>query len=484
MSAPGAEEAWLSAALPHDVDVDRLRPHVDPAEIDRMFDALSWQTFVALIWPVDPLERPAPSLADARGVPRWRTFRSGRELAPPHGLRPLPWSAARDASGVPARSPDVSDARFRFVPEPTQADGNVLWDQNGHRVMYEVLVNRVLFEFIVKHGLYSVEGQRAFAPSPVYMPPGLHWNKFPQGGQVLERDHERSGAIALKLAWKILGGGDDPRRFYTQSIPVEGDDGRVRRADAGLVGMHVAHKTQSSASWVWSTFEHVDALSADDALTGAVARPMFRDPGARKPANTVPEPDADGRRRTQVERIVPVSEMTESLNRQFRARLSEVGSVWRHYRLLGTQRMARTSYYRELHPIPRYLANPLFETYVPLERSSALCAHRAATLAVSPGGAAQDADFVFLLRRAAAAWQSLLELSAEESEQLRRESVASRALPRWLAARLSGRGLAFDERAQLQCVVPELEWLIADGARTLVVRSETGGGTAVYAPPP
>ena len=33
----------------------------------------------------------------------------------------------------------------------------------------------------------------------------------------------------------------------------------------GLVGMHVAHKTNTSTPWVWATFEHVDNLVVDKA---------------------------------------------------------------------------------------------------------------------------------------------------------------------------------------------------------------------------
>ena len=38
----------------------------------------------------------------------------------------------------------------------------------------------------------------------------------------------------------------------------------------GLVGLHIAHKTQHAPQWIWSTFEQVDNYKGPD--------PSFNDP--------------------------------------------------------------------------------------------------------------------------------------------------------------------------------------------------------------
>jgi hypothetical protein len=478
--SPRALDAPLSADLPHDVDSDLLRPGRDLASIDGMFDVLSWRTFVALVWPLQPDGTSAPSLAGA-GVPRWRTFRDVRDLVPPHGLRPWRWEVARDEKGVSLRNHEVTDPRFRFWPREAQADGNILWDQNGHPVRYEALVNRATFDHVVAHGLYQLEGQRQ--ARPVYLPQGLYWDKSPRGGQTRESDPARQGSITMKLAWKVLAPHDDPGRFYTQTIPVQDDPGGVQARRAGLVGMHVAHKTQSSASWVWSTFEHVDALDPHDRMTGWTGRPLFRDPDSLLPANVVPRPDPTGARRTQVGRVVPVSAATERLNQRFRSMLREAGSPWSHYRLLGTQRLARTRHYRESSPVPPQLSNPLFETYVPPERASAIAAHQAAALAASPeGGTSAASDFMFLLRRAVRPWARAGEIDIDPGGD-GPLGVAGAPLSPALVQGLCRHGLAPSEDAQLEWLVPALEWLVVDRDRTLVLRRESSAALTLYYPP-
>jgi hypothetical protein len=469
----GGQIPGLSSALPHDVDIDTLHAGSDPDDVQEAFDVFSWESFVALVWPVNADGTPGPSLVAAQRVPRWRTFRDARELTPPHGLRPFSWASGRDARGVPLRNHGVSDARFSWVARSVQSDGKTLWDRNGQPVYYQSLVNEPLFDYVVTHGLYSVDGQRAFAPRPTYLPPGLYWNKDPSTGeQVVERAPSRSGSIALKAAWKVLGEDDDAGRFHVSSIPVRSAAGTVAEVEAALVGLHIAHKTQTSASWVWSTFEHVDALADHEDPSAEEVRPLFRDRRSAEPPNRLPAPDRNGRRRTQVARIVPVGPVTEEVNRRYRAALAELGSPWRHFRLLGTQRMVRTQRLREPEPVPRFLVNPVFETYVPLEEASALDAHRTAQLSVEGGSA--DADFVFLLRGAARAWSrtAALEPRALVSAGDVEPESWWRSLP----------GLQASEGAQLETVVPQLEWLVRDGDRRWCLRREDEtGGIAIYA---
>jgi hypothetical protein len=462
----------LSSELPHDVDIDKLHADSDLDDLQEAFDIFSWQSFVALAWPVDASGTPASAFVAADQVPRWQTFRDARELTPPHGLRPFPWASGRDPRGVPLRNCNVSDLRFSWTARSVQSDGNTLWDQDGQPVYYQSLVDELIFNYVVNHGLYSVDGQMAFAPRPVYFPPGLYWNKDPStGAQVVDRAPSRAGSLAVKLAWKVLSKDDDPHRFYVSSIPVRSESGAVMEIEAGLVGLHIAHKTQTSANWVWSTFEHTDALADGDEPAHRKVRPLFRDPFSAAPANRLPEPDPDGRHRTQVGRIIPVGLVTERVNRRYRTALADIGSLWQHFRLLGTQRMVRTRRRCEPEPVPKCLANPLFETYVPLEAASAMTAHRAAQLSSESGSA--SADFVFFLRSAAPAWTRIAALGPQPLIR------TGDGLPEGWKESLLPHCQNSNDNTQLETVVPQLEWLVHDGDRQWCVRRD--GETAGFA---
>jgi hypothetical protein len=129
----------------------------------------------------------------------------------------------------------------------------------------------------------------------------------------------------------------------------------------GIVGMHITARTQSSPTWIWATFEHVDNVVANDlematAMDGSTVRvrPNFNNPDQpTKPVNVLPPPDAepdpekggafqqwDERRNTnpiQLTRVTPIPPATAALNAQVQALLGVQNSVLRYYELVGTQ---------------------------------------------------------------------------------------------------------------------------------------------------
>jgi hypothetical protein len=123
----------------------------------------------------------------------------------------------------------------------------------------------------------------------------------------------------------------------------------------GLVGMHIAVRTQSSPTWVWSTFEHVDNVNVnplDLDSKGNTRRPNFYNPETPvAPVNQLPPLNARTApgaplttwaenlttTPTQVLQVLPVPGGTESVNAQFQARLQSQGSIFKNYRLIGTQ---------------------------------------------------------------------------------------------------------------------------------------------------
>jgi hypothetical protein len=176
----------------------------------------------------------------------------------------------------------------------TEAFGGPLVDQNGNWVRFQMRVNHEEFDYIYKNGLYSLDDQISFSHRPdnnhVELP--------------LNEGSSKHGAMEIKLAWKELGTGDDPNRFFTRKLSAQvseplGPDGKPakpRKFLAGLVGMHIAMRTQSSPEWIWATFEQIDNVPDPD---HPVAHPSFYNPHPSKPlpenqlppANAVQDPD-------------------------------------------------------------------------------------------------------------------------------------------------------------------------------------------------
>lgn len=363
----------LSPDLPYDVDsaaVRRLTRSGNVPEAQRLFDVFAWQTFLALNWPARPDGAPdrGKTLADARSPRVWEFMRESGTVFLEDGARPQPWAgsgewnraaaAARDGDAPPHRlwmhgkgDPEPEGEQFQRLDESIQAFTGPLIDQNGKWVRYEVLINRTEFDYIYENALYSLDGQVAFtARNEVSFP--------------ANRGTTRHGSMEIKLAWKQLGPDDDPRRFLVRRAYVDhmiaDSAGKPVRSQPtletmGLVGMHVAVRTESSPTWVWSTFEHVDnvAVNALERDTrGRRLRPLFNDPDL--PTRTINEmaprnasPNAAGQftswseplttEPTQVHRIQPVDPATAQLNREVQALLRQAGSVFQHYELIGTQ---------------------------------------------------------------------------------------------------------------------------------------------------
>ena len=79
-----------------------------------------------------------------------------------------------------------------------------LVDQNGRFVRYSIALNQDEYNYVVANKLYTVPGQKATATI-----------SFPMGSSPTT-----VGAIELKAAWKVLGAGDNPTRFFTKQAIV------------------------------------------------------------------------------------------------------------------------------------------------------------------------------------------------------------------------------------------------------------------------
>jgi hypothetical protein len=256
-------------------------------------DKFAWDLFIQLNTPAlsgqrgvpDPKKKPADS-----GLRVWETWKlttpNGNEVFLPGGIRPGPWD---QPPVLNKRMEDfLSPPKFTFEKlnllglDPHErmrtmtASGLKLF--NGE----ESRMNRAGFEFIVREGLYSIDGQERFRATERTV-------DFP------------TDTIAVKSAWRQLTAAEVKlglaSRFYTFKDP----DGTIW----AMLGFHISSK--AIPNWFWATFEQVD--------------------------NQTPEiPDRD--RYTKL-RYPNATSSPESRLREVPDELKN--SVWQYYVLRGTQ---------------------------------------------------------------------------------------------------------------------------------------------------
>ncbi|QRN95864.1 hypothetical protein JRI60_43615 [Archangium violaceum] len=353
------------------MDPSQVQPLVNTGQIAQaqsLFDTFAWETFLALNSPADANGNPDTSVqTDDPQQPRvWEFFRESGSVFLPDGAQPEPWNSASfktlaaqvKRGEAPKRRLWMTSLGSRKsaneanqLDESFQAFTGPLVDLNGNWVRYEVLINKTEFDYIYQNELYNLDGQATFtAKGPINFPANDGTNQ--------------PGSMEIKLAWKQLAGNDDPSRFFVRQGQVvhydAGPDGvqtvgRVTTETMGLVGMHIAVRTQSSPTWLWATFEHVDNVnvnSLDLDSKGRTRRPNFYNPETPvAPVNQLPPQNARlasgaplttwaenlTTTPTQVLQVLPVPGGTEAINAKFQAMLLSQGSVFKNYKLIGTQ---------------------------------------------------------------------------------------------------------------------------------------------------
>jgi hypothetical protein len=358
----------LSPKQPFDVDKHKVRSLVSRGSIleaHRLFGIVSWQTFLAFNWPANDAGQPdsRKDLSDNHTWRVWNYWRSAGSIFLENGAKPPPWDDLRQNSeklrnfaNMP-HSLGTTRARDNF-----EAFTGPLVDQNGKWVRFEIRVNKEEFNYILRNGLYSQDGQIAFSHKDKDNEVELPINK---GG--------KHGAIEIKLAWKEMGSNDDQTRFYTTDLTVTPSEpnAKPKRIHVGLVGMHISMRTESSPEWIWSTFEQIDNVRSNPVGNGKQSHPNFVDPSytssdfnTLSPMNAKVEGNnlmrASGTEATtwiesltttptQVKRIdVPeqldlnpwdnkLGGVTKGLNAQVQALLEARKSVFRYYELVDVQ---------------------------------------------------------------------------------------------------------------------------------------------------
>ncbi|WP_299435002.1 hypothetical protein [uncultured Aquimarina sp.] len=363
----------FSANIPVDVDPvlqQKLKDKKEIFKLNEKFNEYSWQAFIAIMWPRDDKGKPTEKFTD-KGEPTWLGWKEAFQVYRSDGKTPAPWGSPRTASGLGLHDDKISeDARlvlssatpthpknFDIADEVDQAFAGKLFDQNGNVVVYEVLMNKEEFDYIVTNKLYNKNGQTKFSESGIA--------NFPKGNY----QENKLGAIEIKFAWKILEDSDIKDRYYREEGYIIGPDGTsLVKKDLGMIGFHISQKTPTGKQWVWSTFEHIDNLDQNviekDGKT-TVIPPSLTDPNCEIcPVNidvtnggttythnkgehgdfwTISSSNTDKYyaesdvMKTQAKRMVDIPVRVQRVNEKMQTYFKQQKSVWQYYQLIDTQ---------------------------------------------------------------------------------------------------------------------------------------------------
>ena len=390
--------------------------------LQRGFDFYSWRTFIALNSPADGTAIDSEK-AQADTPTRWEDMNNFKQLLDvmlPPGVPPPVWPA--DMKGMTDERerllpeecrkllndrPDLmKDAPNRIIVKMIEESFNEpfktgpLIDQQGHYAIFDILMNRQMFEYIAVNHLNTKAGQSENADLAVDFPAGQN-DQPAQAGKPAQP--AAFGSFMLKVSWKILTPEEiASKTFHMRRALVLMPPGEKRPCldrTLGLIGFHAVHKTVGRPQWIWTSFEHVKNVPdrnevAANKLGGSYnffsvkCKPDCPAENATPPFPWDPDPALELRFRkddsfkSQIVRETPVTDAARNMNAVFHSMLP-ANSVWQNYMLLSTQWPSafahctslrsqnvpdpRTDFVKQpdmtCSPAPTYLANSTLETY-------------------------------------------------------------------------------------------------------------------------
>lgn len=325
------------------------------------FDRFSWQTFIALCWPVTPGQRGVPlnpndpntflSMSNSTPVV-WTSYKNQWDLFGQGQQTPSAWDSWTNPVNICNTGQAVkhvfgtAKSRMNVIPGDGSESFSVpLVDQDSNYVLFEMRYNEVQYNFIVQNGLYlniNLLKYRQTHGDTVAMPSSTATSQ---------------GSILVKASWKLLTAKDDTTRYYfVDDWVFDPVINQCRKMRMGLVGLHIAQKVDSFPQWIWSSFEQVDNVpGAANAKT-----PYSFNNGVDTPATTIhgyanmPPSDTlypkNRRRPVQVVRLneiptTPQGQSTVDINRMYQA---AAGNTWmRYYQLVITQWPTNSSSFKQ-----------------------------------------------------------------------------------------------------------------------------------------
>jgi hypothetical protein len=448
-SAIANKDSILKSGLPCQENVG-TGAQADPAGVEasglenlqRGFDFYSWRTFLALNAPADgtPIES-----AQADAPTRWEHMNNFKQLLDvmlPADQQPPIWPADAKAMNdererlMPGacrellkERPDLKeDEPNRMIVKMIEESFNEpfktgpLIDQQGHYAIFDILMNRQMFEYITVNHLNTKTGQAANADLAVDFPPGQN-DRPAQAGKPAQA--AAFGSFMLKVSWKILTPEEiAAKTFHMRRALVlmpPGDKRPCLDRTLGLIGFHAVHKTVARPQWIWTSFEHVknvpdrtevaaNKLGASYNFFSVKCKADCPIENATPPFPWDPDPAIELRFRkddsfkSQIVRETPLTDAAKNMNAVFHSMLP-ANSVWQNYMLLSTQWPSafaihctglqsqnvpdpKTDFVKQpdmtCSPAPAYLANSTLETYSQADKPADSTADRIAALRDSP----------------------------------------------------------------------------------------------------
>ncbi len=313
------------------------------------FDHFSWQSFIALCWPVTQNQRGVPLnpndpntfLTMTNSTPVvWASYKNQWDLFGQKNQTPTPWNSWDNPVNLCQSGQTTNhvfgSAKSDMLPgEGDESFSVPLIDQNQNYALFEIRYNELQYNFIVDNGLYLNKNLFKYQQS--------------HNGAVTMPSSTAStqGSILVKAAWKHLTPKDDLSRYYVINEvvydPVTGD---CSKQLMGLVGLHIAQKVDTFPQWVWSSFEQVDNVpgapnaKAPYSFNNGTAIPTTAGGYANKPDSADLNQDKNSRIPVQVTRFneiptTPKGLSTVDINKMYQ---NAVGNTWmQYYQLVITQ---------------------------------------------------------------------------------------------------------------------------------------------------
>src|SRR4029453_10382806 len=172
----------------------------------------SWLTFIALNSPADGRTRIDKSLLNTKT--KWEdraNFKQLLDVMLPNGEQPE-WDKKFPPPGCESEFKPESDMGIEMINETYDQPFKTgpLIDQQGNYALFDILMNKEMFDYIKQHQLYKRAEQESQNNSrlKIDFPAG----KNPEKGQI---DGGQPGGIIIKVSWKILDTEAEKRRFHT-----------------------------------------------------------------------------------------------------------------------------------------------------------------------------------------------------------------------------------------------------------------------------
>jgi hypothetical protein len=247
------DAALLIKGLPCAEKVNPVGPFGDAlANLQHGFDFDSWLTFLALNAPADGsrIDQAKPNTST-----KWEQAGSFKQLLDVmlEDGRASKWT---DKKIVPPECLDqynelkgkvmVIEMIEESFNEPFKT--GPLIDQQGNYAIFDILMNKSMFDYIQNHNLQSRVGQQSKENASLKV-------DFPAGANKDQEGHANlppgdPGAVMIKVSWKVLDAPAERQNFHTVDalvlMPNDPNETAKRpclRKTLGLVGFHVGHKT-------------------------------------------------------------------------------------------------------------------------------------------------------------------------------------------------------------------------------------------------